>query len=98
MSGTKEPRTPAEQHQQPPETPPDDQKPPETPPATEPEKQDPIVLAFKPRTPGEFMHGVPARDLTQADVDALDPWALANATAEGPDGTALYVSTKKGDD
>lgn len=92
MSGTKEPKTLAEQNQQPPETPP------ETPPATEPEKQEPIVLAFKPRTPGEFLHGVPARDLTQADVDALDPWALANATAEGPDGTALYAaSEKKGD-
>lgn len=75
----------------------DDQTPPaETAPADQtPETDAPIVLRFAPRTDGEFMYGVPARDLTQADVDRLDPWALANATSAGPDGRALYVPVKK---
>jgi hypothetical protein len=57
--------------------------------------KEPIVLAFKPRFEGEFLYAVPARDLTQADVDRLDPWALANATAPGPDGTPLYHPVDK---
>jgi hypothetical protein len=59
------------------------------------EPKEPIVLQFKPRFDGEFLYTVPARDLTQADVDRLDPWALANATAPGPDGTPLYHPVKK---
>jgi hypothetical protein len=35
-----------------------------------PEK-DPIVLKYRPNRPGEGFPGVPQRDLTQRDIDAL---------------------------
>lgn len=71
-------------------TPPEPEPP--VPPVEEP--TEPVVLLFKPRTEGEFLYGVPARDLTQSDVDRLDPFALLNATAPGPDGEALYQPVK----
>lgn len=40
----------------------------------------PVVYKYC-RTSGEFLAGVPARDLTQSDVDALDPWARAELDA-----------------
>ena len=51
-----------------------------------------IVYRFEPHFEGEFFRGVPARDLTQADVDNLDPAQQRDAFATHPlYGTPLYV-------
>lgn len=49
-----------------------------------------IRYTFVPRE-GSFIVGVPARDLTQEDVDRLGEARLANALASG-----LYTKAKKG--
>jgi hypothetical protein len=36
---------------------------------------DPVIYHYRGRRSGAHLIGVPARDLTQADVDALDPAA-----------------------
>lgn len=58
---------------------------------------DEVVYRFAPRFAGEFVRGVPARDLTQRDIDRLEPLAARDAFAPHPlYGTPLYV--KPGDD
>lgn len=42
---------------------------------------EPIVYRFQPERANEFLSGVPARDLTKADVDALEPAQLVNVIA-----------------
>jgi hypothetical protein len=50
-----------------------------------------IVLKFQPQQPGDFFAGIPARDLTQADVDQLGPAQLRDALADGPRGKPMYA-------
>lgn len=59
----------------------------------------PVAFKFTPINPGDFLIGVPRRDLTAADVAALSPHQLHDATAPRPDGKAMYtaVSQKDGD-
>jgi hypothetical protein len=54
---------------------------------------DNVVYTYEPHFDGEFFRGIPARDLTQADVDRLDPAQQRDAFATHPlYGTPLYVS------
>jgi hypothetical protein len=54
--------------------------------------EDAVVYRYEPHFDGEFFRGVPARDLTQADVDRLDPAQQRDAFATHPlYGTPLYV-------
>lgn len=59
----------------------------------------PVAFTFTPIKPGDFLIGVPRRDLTAADVAVLSPQQLHDATAPRPDGTAMYtaVPAKEGD-
>lgn len=59
--------------------------------------KDPIVYRYRPANPGESLvsHGVPARDLTQADWDRLEPAARYQALAPGPSGEPMYVKVEK---
>ena len=45
-------------------------------------KSDDVLYIHEPRE-GYFVVGVPARDLTRADVDRMPPRRLAEATATG---------------
>lgn len=59
-------------------------------------ENDEIVYEFTPQFEGAFLRGVPARDLTQADFDRLDPMQQRDAVAFHPlYGTPLY--TKAGE-
>lgn len=62
---------------------------------TDPE--DAVIYRYEPRFEGEFFRGVPARDLTQRDVDKIDALTWLNASAPHPlYGVPLYVAV--GDD
>lgn len=50
----------------------------------------PIVWTFNGEA-GEFVAGVPRRDLTQLDVERLTPMEIREATTPGPSGRALYT-------
>lgn len=56
---------------------------------------EPIAYEFKPRNPGEYLMGVPQRDLTQAEFDALQPEAQRNATYGTDALPAMYQPVKK---
>lgn len=43
---------------------------------------EPILYRYKPRE-GEFITGLPKRDLTAADVACVAPWDLRNGVASG---------------
>ena len=43
---------------------------------------EPIQYRYKPRE-GEFITGLPRRDLTAADVASVAPWDLRNGEASG---------------
>jgi hypothetical protein len=53
---------------------------------------EPIVYKFTPINPGDFLRNVPQRDLTAADLAALSPIELHDATAPGPTGKAMYTA------
>ena len=59
---------------------------------------DKIALYFTPANEGDHLIGLPARDLTEADVEEArqrEPRLLANATAPHPaTGHRLYQPTK----
>jgi hypothetical protein len=58
---------------------------------------DAIVAKFTPQFEGAFLRGVPQRDLTQADLDRLDPLTRRDALAPHPGfGTPLYTIVEKG--
>jgi hypothetical protein len=40
-----------------------------------------IILKFTPANPGDFLQGVPQRDLTAEDVARLEPHQLRNLSA-----------------
>lgn len=51
-----------------------------------------VIYRYEPHFEGEFFYGIPARDLTQADVDRLGPFQQRDAFAPHPGyGTPLYV-------
>jgi hypothetical protein len=52
----------------------------------------PILYHFEPANPGESLvsHGIPARDLTEADRDRLEPAQQRQALAKGPSGEPMY--------
>ena len=56
-----------------------------------------IALYFVPANDGDHVAGIPARDLTEAEVAELamrEPAALLNATTPHPgSGKAMYVKT-----
>jgi hypothetical protein len=56
--------------------------------------EDPIAYRFKPANEGDFVYGIPARDLTESEAAELrerEPAAFANATTPHPTtGKALY--------
>jgi len=56
--------------------------------------ESPVVYTFTPAKPGDFLQGVPQRDLTEEDVANLDPLNLFNATVAGPSGTPMYTAVK----
>jgi hypothetical protein len=58
-------------------------------------KADPVAFKFTPINPGDFISGVPQRDLTAEDVANLGPLELHAATAPGPTGKAMYTAVKK---
>lgn len=43
---------------------------------------EPIAYRYKPRE-GEFITGLPRRDLTAADIASVAPWDLRNGVASG---------------
>jgi len=53
-------------------------------------KPDDVRYVYTPQE-GRFVIGIPARDLTQADVDRLGDARMAHAVATG-----LYAKAKKG--
>jgi hypothetical protein len=53
-----------------------------------------IILKFTPANPGDFLQGVPQRDLTAEDVARLEPPQLRNLTAIGPSGKPIYSPPK----
>lgn len=58
---------------------------------------DTIGLYFVPEDEGAHVIGIPARDLTAAEVEQLrqrEPAAMHTATTPGPNGRALYQPTK----
>ena len=57
-------------------------------------QSEPIVYRFTPANPGDFLVGVPQRDLTAADVAALDPVRLHDATAPNGSGQTMYTAVK----
>lgn len=57
--------------------------------------KEPIAWRFTPVRPGEHMIDIPARDLTQADVDALTPAQRRDATGPGPSGKPMYQPVEK---
>jgi hypothetical protein len=54
-----------------------------------------IILKFTPANPGDFLQGVPQRDLTAEDVARLEPPQLRNLTAPGPSGKPIYSPPAK---
>lgn len=56
-----------------------------------PNNEEEIVFQFKPAQEGEYISGVPARDLTVADLNAIHPLSLRDALAPGPSGKPMYV-------
>ena len=52
----------------------------------------PIVFKFTPAKPGDFLQGIPKRDLTASDVARLSPLQLYNATVSGPSGKPMYTA------
>lgn len=56
---------------------------------------DEVVLTYTPANPGDYIAGVPARDLTERDVRRIEPGQLHAMTVPGAAGTAMYTYTKK---
>lgn len=56
---------------------------------------EPIVWRYTPRQPGDFLPGLPRRDLTARDLDRararVAPAVLRDATVRAADGRALYT-------
>lgn len=54
--------------------------------------ESPILYHYEPANPGEsFVSlGIPARDLTEADWDRLEPAQRRQALAKGPTGEPMY--------
>lgn len=52
---------------------------------------DEVLYHFKPVNDGDFMMGVPARDLVRSDLDDIWPSTLTDALTPGPSGKALYI-------
>lgn len=61
----------------------DDTKPPE-----------PIAYRYTPATDGDTLSGIPAKDMTQAEWDRLDPQQQFNALHPGPSGKPMYTAVK----
>lgn len=63
-----------------------------------------VVYKFTPANEGDFLQGIPQRDLTEADVANLAPLQLFHATVAGPSGKPMYTAVpapkpeKGGDD
>lgn len=54
--------------------------------------KDEIVARFTPHSDGAYLRGVPNRDLTQRDIDAMTPTTMRDAFAPHPlYGTPLYT-------
>lgn len=56
---------------------------------------DPVVMTYQPAQPGEGFPGVPQRDLTKSDVDALQGDALRHVLHPHPALRPLYVRVEK---
>lgn len=55
-----------------------------------------IIYRFTPHQYGEFLKGVPKRDLTQRDVDRMTGQERADAFSPHPlNGATLYTAVKK---
>ena len=55
---------------------------------------DKVVLKYTPAQPGDFLRAVPQRDLTEADMQYIEPSQLRNMTVPGPSGKAMYTPVK----
>lgn len=63
-----------------------------------PRALEPVLFRFVPQFEGAFLRNVPARDLTESDVRALEPLQRRDALAPHPGhGTPLYVATEVGE-
>ena len=60
-----------------------------------PKQQDPdeVVLKFTPANDGDYLIGVPARDLTARDMRRIEPLMLHAMTVPGASGQPLYTYT-----
>jgi len=63
-----------------------------------PRALEPVLFRFTPQFEGAFLRNVPARDLTESDIRALEPLQRRDALTPHPGhGTPLYVATEAGE-
>ena len=56
---------------------------------------DKVVLKYTPANPGDHLRAVPQRDLTEADMQYIEPSQLRNMTVPGPSGKAMYTPVEE---
>ena len=54
-----------------------------------------VVLSYTPVNDGDFIAGVPRRDLTERDLKRIEPVQLHAMTVPGASGKPLYTYAKK---
>ena len=54
-----------------------------------------VVLSYTPVNDGDFIAGVPRRDLTARDLQRIEPVQLHAMTVPGASGKPLYTYAKK---
>jgi hypothetical protein len=59
------------------------------------DEQDEVVLKYTPVNDGDYILGVPARDLTERDMRRIEPVHLHQMTVPGASGKALYTYANK---
>ena len=57
--------------------------------------EDEIVLSYTPVNDGDYIAGVPRRDLTARDLQRIEPVQLHAMTVPGASGKPLYTYAKK---